>query len=265
MEANEILDDSITASTTERSIIKEMAEIKSIRVNLEKLDGGYISDAKGTRKIYAKKSEILEDIGMPSILDGILHDEYKLHIDLIPKEKFDDYVDAMNFGIQAKEQEKSNKELVDELVEKNTYNPFKSGSTEEFSKEIKIDGKNCYSTARLKSIDWQQFNEKLPMTIVEMSEVSGVPKTALYSIMASIKKGTYTFTSKNARIGLTILAKFYEANLGIRTTIKENNDLMKQTLLNNIREIELMNTKSGFIKYTEIAKKLGEMKKILLT
>lgn len=261
MENPNILDEPVN---TEKSISTTMEEITSIRINLEKLDGGYISDVKGTRKIYAKKSDVIEDIGINNILDGITHNEYRLHIDLVPKEKYEDYVDAMEFGIQVQEQKKSNAELTEELIEKNKFNPIKSESNA-IDLNIKIDEKNCYTAARLKAIDWKKFHEEMPLTAEEKADIAGITRQNMYFTWSSIMKGKALFQVKKTRIAFTILAKFYEANLGVRSSTKEQNELLKDKMLKSIREIQLLENKSGFIQFKELAKKLAEMQKILLS
>lgn len=235
--------------------------ITSLRITVEKLDGGFISDVEGRRKIYRDTEDVIEAIGVDKLLNGIKKDEYKLNIDLVPSDEHENYVDALNFGTELRDKEKSTPELLNEVIEENKFNPNIIKNRTEFSKNIKVTEANAYSMARLSAIDWVQLDKELPMKVNQIAEICGGNKTSMYSIWKNVKNGKANFRLTQTRIQMTILAKFYEISLGIKTSSKDKNE----KLLANIREIETMNTKSGFIKLSEITKKLNEMKKILLT
>jgi hypothetical protein len=237
-------------------------QMKSLRITIEKLDGGYISDAEGKRKIYKETEDVIDAVGINKLLNNIDSDEYKLNIDLVPKEIESEYIDVLTFGMQLKKDENID---LRNVIEKETFNPFpKKAEDNEPLTEIKVDEKNCYSTARLQAIDWNAFDQQLPLTVVEIAEITGANVTTMYSTWRKAKDGTLKYQIKNTKITMTILAKFYEKNLGIRTSTKEKIELLKEQMLKSIREMELMMDKKSHVKTSDMTKKINEMRKVLI-
>jgi hypothetical protein len=63
---------------------------------------------------------------------------------------------------------------------------------------------------------------------------------------------------------MTILAKYYEKNLNIRTSTKEQSEMVKEQMLAKLRELELMTVNQKFIKASEVSKKINSMRNFLL-
>jgi len=59
-----------------------VSKSQSLRLSLEKLDGGFISDITGKRRIYQHADEVVDMLNMNKIVGKLDHAEYKLHIDI---------------------------------------------------------------------------------------------------------------------------------------------------------------------------------------
>jgi hypothetical protein len=241
-------------------------DTKSFRFQLEKLDGGFISDLTGKRKIYKDANEIVDMLSLEDILKKVSDDVYHLNIDLVQKDRMEDYLDLAALYTEEKAKEVS---LYDEakaegIIEgADEFNPDKPVEEEE-CKSIKVTASNAYSAARLKSLDWAYFEEHLPLTASEKAAICGGSASTVYQQFVKAKTGKATFNLTKTRIGFTILAKYYEANLGIRTSTKDQLDQLKENMLATLRELELIASTNKFTKSTEVNKKINEMRKHLL-
>jgi hypothetical protein len=150
------------------------------------------------------------------------------------------------------------------MIESEKFNPIKKVEEEESLNEIKVDISNAYSIGRLKAINWGELHEQLPMLPSEITAITGMNTTTLYASLPKARKGEFSFQNTTTRIGFTILAKYYEKTLDIRTSTKESTEKMKETMLNCIREIELMASKNKFLPAKDIMKKLHETRNSLL-
>jgi hypothetical protein len=254
-------------NTANENKVENTTVNKSIRVIVEKLEGGYISDATGKRKIYRQTDDILEDIGFHDILDTIGNDEYHVSIDVMPKDQYNDTMDLMK--LVALEGPQDNMTLEDAkangIIEgADKFNPIPKIAEPDIHAPIKVTVANAYSMARLTSIDWAKMHEELPLLPSEVTKITGMNTTSLYSSLPKARSGKFTFSNTSTRIGFTILAQYYEKNLGIRTSTKEACELMKEQLLKSIREIELMSNGKSHVKSSDVAKKLIEMRKVLM-
>jgi hypothetical protein len=240
--------------------------IKSVRVLVEKLDNGFISDAEGKRRIYNDTTEIIQAVGMNSILDKIDQNEYRLNIDLIPKEEYEDYVDAVAFGEKMKEEETLSLQKAKEqgIIECEKFSPFKIKHEVEPDTEIKITAANCYTVARLRAINFSELDAQLPLTNTEKAKICGISIGTMYGLWKKVISGNSKYQLSSTRIAMTILAKYYEKNLNIRTSTKDQHEQLKSSLLESIREIELMTDGNKFIKSSELSKKINEMRKLLM-
>lgn len=253
--------------TLKSNDILDAPSVKSIRVVVEKLDNGYISNAEGKRKIYNEVKEIVKAIGMNGILDDIQENEYKINIDVVPKEEYENYADIITFSKQVKLEEKLTLEKAKQigLIAREYNIPIdKVEQPKESDFEIKVTAENAYTIARLKSINFNSFDEQLPLSITEKANICGVNYATMHGLWKKTKEGKATFQLKSSRIAMTILSKYYEKNLNIRTSTKDQIEQLKKDVLKGLREMELLTDKNSFVKSSELSKKITEIRKLLI-
>lgn len=242
-------------------------EVKSIRVQLEKLDGGYISNVSGKRSIYRSTDDILDVLDIPSMFNTLEENEYHLNIDLVPKDKMEDYVDliALNNNISIVEEHLSYQQAKELGIIQGAdeFNPH-THTEESIEKVIKVTADNAYHIGRLKSIDWNCYDEQLPMTNAERTKIGGISSQAMYNQWRKAKEGKASFHQTNTRVAFTILAKYYEANLGVRSCTKDKLALLKADMLKALRELETTALAAKFVKCSVVSKSINEMRKHLL-
>jgi len=240
----------------------ETTQPKSIRLQLESLKGGYISDISGERTIYKDSYEILECLDLETIINRLEPNQYHLNIDIIPKSEYDDYVDLLALHKKVEEPVMTYEEAkASGLIQVEKFNPNPVVEPKPIEKEIKVTAETAYKAGKLKQIDWKMFDEELPLTNAEKMEISGMSSQAMYNQFRKAKAGTASFHLSETRIGMTILAKYYEANLGIRTSQKDTIDLLKKQVLDTIREVELLTSNNKFVKSSAIIAKLADLRK----
>jgi len=239
---------------------------KSFRIKLEKLDGGFISDITGKRKIHRDEYEVSDTIDFNNILKSVDEGEYHLNIDFMTQEQHIEHLELMNTIALGKEEQMSLQEAKESgLIETEKFNPNKSlPNDDEWSKEIRVNIGNAYSAERLRNIDWKMIEEKMPMTNAEKCKICGMNKNTMYTVWNAARKGKATFNIGTTRVAMTILAKYYEAHLGLRTSTKDQLEKLKEDMLATLRELELAAGEVKFIKSGDVIKKIAEMRKQLL-
>jgi len=260
---------------TDNNIVEELLEAqelmtkpeiqKTFRFEIEKMEGGFVSDITGKRKIHKDAYEIDEEVNLRRMFDSVPNDLYYLNIDFLTKTEYDERIgllDAIKEEHLSVEQAKE--QGIIEPADK--FNPYKETTPEEFDiKNIKVDHSNCYSSGRLKSIDWRAYHKLLPLTNTERCNISGANPNTMYNAWTSALKNKASFHNKDTRVTFTILSKYYEAHTGIRTSSKDQIIKLKEDMLRTINELELMAKMSkGFVKAKDITNKLDEMKKHLI-
>jgi len=247
--------------------IAPIAKSQSLRLSIEKLDGGYISDITGKRKIYQHADEVVDMLNMNKIIGRLEHAEYKMNIDIVHIDDHQEYLDMEDLRANYKQEAAMSIEEAKEcgiIEEAPKFNPMPTEPVLDLHAPIKVTMTNAYTTARLKSIDWKSFDEQLPMTVPEKAKICGMNTTSLYSTWVKVLNGKMEYQRTPTRIAMTILAMYYEKHLGIRTSTKEQCEKMKEDVLKLIRDIELIGDKKSHVKTTDVAKKLVEMRKILM-
>lgn len=263
-----------TTENTENTLvltpeIKSEPKSKSIKFTLEKLEGGFISDAEGKRKIYGQADDILDAINMHKVVNRLDHAEYHVNISVIHKDEHQDILDLIDLrsNYKAEEAEHMTIDKAKEcgLIEVEKFDPNKSAPVDEHhnEKEIKVTIKNAYTVSRLKSLPWAEWHDQLHMSVPEKAQIAGLNATSFYSMWNNMLSGKALYTSTKTRIGCTILAKYYERNLGVRSSTKEQMELLKENLLKEIREIEVL-ADSKFVKSSILLTRLGDMRKMLM-
>jgi len=236
---------------------------QSLKLGLEKLEGGYISDVSGKRKIYKDADAVLEGLNLYNVVDKLDHAQYHMNIQIIHNDDYQDFVDLT--ALHSKEvsnlAEAKEAGVIEEAVK---FNPFPKVAEPDLTAPIKVTAANAYSIGRLKAINWKQLHEDLPMLPSEITALTGMNTTTLYASLPKARKGLFTFQNTQTRIGFTILAQYYEKTLGLRTSTKDSCEKMKEDMLKMIREIEVISSGKPFVKTSEVTKRLIEMRKTLL-
>jgi hypothetical protein len=85
----------------------------------------------------------------------------------------------------------------------------------------------------------------------------------MYQLWRTAVSGKALYHTAANRIAFTILAKYYESQLGMRTTQKDNVDKLTTEMLALIREMEIMASKAQWVKSSAIGPVIGKMRKLL--
>lgn len=241
-------------------------EIKTIRVQLEKLDGGFISDASGKRKIHQEAHEITSTLNLATILNTLEDDMYHLNIDLVPKDKVSGYMDIMALHTQEMPQMTYEQAKAEGIIQPaDRFNPHPIKNEKVIEKDIKVTADNAYTIDELKKIDWKLYGSQLSLTVNQKTEISGMSYQAMNAQWKKAVKGTASFHLSSTRIGFTILAKYFEANIDLKVTTKAQLDEIKSVTLEHLQMIELLCSRSGkYIVGSEVMRIVSKMRKPLL-
>jgi hypothetical protein len=71
------------------------------------------------------------------------------------------------------------------------------------------------------------------MSVPEKADIAGLKATSFYSMWANMVSGKAKYQSSATRIGLYNLAQYYERTLGVRSSAKEQCELLKENMLKN--------------------------------
>lgn len=252
------------------TIEEKKPEIKSFRVQFESLDGGFVSDVSGKRKIHNSSNSIIKHLELEETIDKLDLNEYHLNIDIVPKDKMADYVDFVAQITSDKPEdtgeltyEEAKAQGIIKAADKFDPNPTVKEEQEDLH-DIKITQINAYSASKLKSINWKHYDEQLSLDHSQRVSISGMSNQAMYNQWRKALKGTASFHLSKTRIEMTILAKYYEKNLGLRSSSKDNLDKVKEEQLKELRELELVASHTKFVKNTVILSAINKMRKQLL-
>jgi len=254
------------APVVETTAVAKIVSGKSISIVVEKLDGGYIANPGGKRRIFKQADDIMDTIGVDKILDDMDNEEYQLDIRFIPKK---DYVDAdalialLNSpSEESLTLENAKKEGIIEPVAK--FNPLPNVIEDDIDAPIKITLANAYTPAQLKAIPWQEYDAQVPLNAGDKAKIAGIKPGSFYTTWNKIINDKMEYQRTPTRIGMTMLAKYYERVLNIRTTTQDKCQLMKDNLTKLIRDIEMLTNGKSHIKSSEVSTKLVAMRKELL-
>jgi hypothetical protein len=252
-----------TNQTQTQMEIQSENQGKSIKITVEKLDGGFISNVTGKRSIFKDAESITDVIDLEKAINTLENDEYHVDVYISPKSS---YVDLESLIALHNSEEVLTLESAKEngIIESEKYNPIPAPVEPDLKAPIKVTVANAYTIERLKAIDWEEMHKQLPLQPIEVSKMTGMNNTTLYTSLPKARKGELTFSNTATRIGFTILAQYYERTLNIRTSTKEQNEKMKEDLLKLIRDVEVIGSGKDFIKMSIVATKLIEMRKILM-
>lgn len=263
----------------------------SLKVEIEKLSGGFISNISGKRRIYKDAHDIDDEVGIGPLLDKTEDNEYILSIDLIPKDQYQEMHVCNNTAEIAPAQtieelyailsEEDKEKLIDmaytsklsvyEQAKLNgviqpadKFNPEPAKPLVDTSKPIAITIDNCYTIAELQAVPWVEYDKKIPLSCGEKSKISGIVDSTMYNVWVKVKNGKFQWQSINTRIGMTILAKYYEKMS--EKKVRKDDGLPPRNdkrLMEVVTEIELL-CKGGLIKPNVLLKKVDQFKKLLI-
>jgi hypothetical protein len=247
--------------------VKQEPKSRSIKFTLEKLEGGFVSDAEGKRKVYGDAGEILDAVNMHKVVARLDHAEYQVNIQVIHKDEHQDILDLIDLRADYRDEECAAITLEEAkergIIQVEKFDPNKPAPVDECGKDIKVTIRNAYSVSRLKSLPWKEWNDQLYMSVPEKAEIAGLKATSFYSMWANMVSGKAKYQSSATRIGCTILAQYYERTLGVRSSAKEQCELLKENMLKELREIEML-TDAKFVKSSLLVKKIADMRKLLM-
>ena len=253
-----------TVETANVAITENQTQI--VKVLIEKLDGGFISNATGRRAIHKDAYSVADALGIEDMIKAMPNEEYHLDVVFTPKNIYKEYEDLIALALDKEELTLESAKELGIIESGEVFNPYKVNPVDiqDTQGPIKIDAKNCYGPSRLKAIDWKSLKEQVDMPISELAGIAGLNKQTFYNTWANIMLGKYTYQRVEIRIGLTILAKYFEKTLDVRTSTKEQCEKMKDDLNKMIRELEIMGSGKSHIKTSDVQKKLIEMRKVIL-
>ncbi len=263
-----------------------------LKATVEKLDGGYITDITGKRKIFTDKGDMCDAFGIAQVFDVMNDEEYEISVTLIPTSDIRNGLVTSNVAIAIPKQEcEEEPESASELIEKaessglsiweqakkdgiiqavEPYNPLPAtvehvDDTDPHN--IVVTAKNAYTAAELKAINWKEYDDHCPLTMHQRASISGYSYGGIHTLWATMIKGTLKCETINSRIKLTILAKFYELKMGIASVIytAEDMEAFKSDINLIVKEMELMLTHAtnGFVKATSINSPLQRLKSLV--
>ncbi len=241
----------------------------SLKVEVEKLSGGFISNISGKRRIYKDAHDIDDEVGIGPLLDKTEDNEYILSIDLIPKDQYQAFLDGQAMAITEvkKEEEIITLDKAKELgiiQPADKFDPEPAKPVVNLAEPITVTISNCYTIAQLQAVPWAKYDKEFPLTSREKSDISKITDSTMYNLWNKVLAGTFQWQSINTRIGMTILAHYYEK----RAEKKQRKDdglppRNDKRLMEVVSEIELL-CKGGLIKPNVLMKKVEQFKKLLI-
>lgn len=256
----------------------ELKSRHSLRVEIEKLDGGYISNITGKRRIYRDAVDIEEAIDIRTVLNKVEDSEYILSIGLVPKEEYvctvrgEDMITSNKILEMAKDPQLEDEGLsVYEKAKRDgtiqpadVFNPEPIKPVVDPNKPIVVDMNTCYTIDQLSNINWSEYDKVVKLSMHEKADISGIVYSTMYNAWNKIVAGTFQWQSVSTRIGMTILAQYYEKIIDKKKRkddgVPPRND---KRLMEVVTEIELL-CKGGLIKPNVLLKKVEQFKKLLI-
>ncbi len=243
----------------------------SLRVEIEKLDGGYISNITGKRRIYKGAHDIDDAINFKHMIGNVEEGEYMLSVDLVPKEEYVAVVKGEELitsnpiqtieGSNLSIYERAKLDGVIQPAEK--FDPEPHKPVIDVTKPISVTPGSCYTISQLQSIPWAKHDKEFPLSYREKSELTGIVDSTMYNVWNKIIAGTFQWQSANTRIGMTILAHYYEMRAEKKQKVEGIPPRNDKRLMEIVREIELL-CKGGMVKSNVLLKKTEQFKKLLI-
>ncbi len=207
---------------------------REITIVVEKISNGYLftetKDSTNISKTFKDtKDDLFSFLKKNETIGGVIDNDDDMVI-----------LDIIRQDIKIGDVPIDTKNLLENVVEKEKFNPFKTKEINLDELRLSINKQNCYSQEKLKEIDFFELDRQLPMSNAKKAEICGVKTGTFFSTYNNLKKGTMNFATVDVRIYMTVLAKYYEMSLGIRHLKKEEieritNDVKVQ--IHNLQEI----------------------------
>jgi hypothetical protein len=230
---------------------------KEVKVHIEKITNGYLFTETGEED---KKRKSFTD-SKKNVFDLLLNGGEVKNL-LESDSENDIMLEITCYDIESAGSE-TIENLRDQLVQKEVFDPFKNNQINEVELRLSVNKTNAYSVQRLQSIDFISLDAQLPMSHVRKAEISGMHQATFYANWTTIKKGNPVFASPQARVGMTILAKYYELALGVRSSKKDELDRITDGIKIEIGHLEELFNKRAHIPSNSVEPIILNLKKLI--
>jgi hypothetical protein len=230
---------------------------KSVKFQIEKISNGYLftetkDEVEGKKTYNDKKSNFFDLLKEHEAVGEMIKDDDDMML-----------FEVIRHDINMEPQEKTNKELLEEVVQRDKFSPFKNTEINEEELRLSVTPKNCYSSERLKAIEWLEHDKELSLSIVRKAEISGCKKETFYSAWAKIVKGKAVFQSIEMRVYMTVLAKYYETTLGVRSSKKDELERISTGLVEQIDALNGLYKKNCLIDSRSLGPIMDALKNLI--
>lgn len=231
---------------------------KSVKVQIEKISNGFLfteslNDVEGKKTFNQHKSDLFDHLKNNEAIGGLLEDDEDILLLEIIRHDF-----AM-----IKEQ-KTNKEMLEEIVQREKFDPFPKKNVDEKELRLSVTKANAYSAERLMSIDFDELDKKLPLSMVRKAEICGRNYGVIFGFFSRSKKnGKPNYSFVDTRIYMTILAKYYESVLGIRTSKRDEIEKLTEGIQEQISALEEIFNKKCLVPSASLQPIIFKLKMLL--
>jgi hypothetical protein len=205
---------------------------REINIVVEKISNGYLFTETKNREHISKtfkdtKDDLFSFLKKNETIGGVIdNDDDMIILDIIRQD--------VKIGSVPVE----NKQLLEEVVVKEKFNPFPNKPLDEDELRLSVTKNNCYSAERLMNIDFFELDKQLPLSTIRKAEICGKPYVTLYGFFNRLKKGQTVYGSSETRVYMTVLAKYYEAVLGVRSSKKDELDKLRAGVEEQIKALD---------------------------
>jgi hypothetical protein len=230
---------------------------KEIKIEVKKISNGFLfteTCSESQEKLTFKESK--------SNVFDLLKDNEE-YIEFIENE--DDYllVEVALHNVSQKTPEPDINSLREKVVVKEVYNPVKTKDIDLNELRLSVTKNNCYSAERLASIDFKALDQQLPMSFVKRAEIAGAKSQTIYSMYSRILKNTATFQTTQSRIYMTVLAKYYEMVLQIRSSKKDELERVTDGIRDEIKNLDALFLRNTHIHTNNLAPIIFALKQLI--
>lgn len=203
----------------------------SFKIYVEKISNGYLS------------TNIVNDVDMQKTFNQEkpnFHDllkENKIVEQLMGSKEEKQLFEIIKHDLEFSTPEKTIDQLKKEVIQQEKFSPFKHKEINVNELRLSVTKKNAYSIERLKAIDWVDLDKQLPLSMQSKAEIVGKGYGTLHATLKKAGKGECLFQSIDTRMYMTVLAKYYEAVLGVRSSKKDELDKLKIAINDQIEAL----------------------------
>lgn len=230
---------------------------KAVKFHVEKISNGYlftetVDEVEIGKTFNDKKSNFFDVLKENETVGGMINDDKNVLL-----------FEIIRHDIEMLSKEKNNHQLLEDIVQRDVFNPYGNKPIDEKELRLSITKQNCYSAERLKTIDFVELDNQLPMSNIRKAEICGIKSGTLYSSWSKIKIGEFNFSSIDVRIYMTVLAKYYEIVLGIRSSKKDELEKIKGELKLQIEELNILYKSNCLIDSKRVEPIMNALKKLI--